>query len=423
MEKPGKMEDLSGTPGRREKMNRFIFMLSAAVLLALLSAPFAGLQGAPAQAQPPHESVAKGNNAFSVQLYRQLGAKEGNLFFSPYSISSALGMTYAGARGNTAKEMEEVLNFRSEQAQLHGAFKSLNKELTETAGKAGQKLKIANALVLTGGNVSNDFIDILKDSYGAEMFGGGLEVINSWVKKRTEGKIEKILEKLSPDSVCVILNAIYFKGTWDVQFKKEQTRNAPFNVSKGKQVPVSLMHQKGDLKVMEENGFQAVSIPYKGKSMSMVILLPKAVDGLPALEEKLTDRGLNEWLAILDGKRPQKVYLYLPKFKLETGYDLKSPFDRMGMKDAFREGVADFTGMGWKKGLLWIGQIKHKAFVEVNEEGTEAAAATAVEMVTKTAARPDHVIFRADHPFFFIIRDNRTGTILFMGRLTEPTGK
>jgi len=174
-------------------------------------------------------------------------------------------------------------------------------------------------------------------------------------------------------------------------------------------------------KLLESETFQAISLPYKGKALSMVILLPKSVDGLPAVEQQLTAGNLGGWLSKLDRQPDRKVSVYLPKFKLESGYDLVSPFQKMGMTDAFSP-AADFTGMGWQKGMLWIGQIKHKAFVEVNEEGTEAAAATAVEMVTKSMPMREPV-FRADHPFFFMIRDNETGTILFMGRMANPAGK
>jgi serpin B len=359
----------------------------------------------------------KGNTDFAVQLYHKLGVKEGNLFFSPYSVSSAMGMTYSGARGNTAKEMAGVLHFDSGLIELHSAFKSLNKALTVAVQKTGQKLNIANALVLTGGSVSGDFKSILKDNYDAEIFNGGLDTINGWVKMKTEGKIGKILEELSPNSVCVLLNAIYFKGIWESQFQKSSTYDAPFMVSANSKVNVPLMYQKSGYKLLNENNFKAISVPYKGNGLSMVILLPNAVDGVASLEKQLTAQSLKEWIAKLDKGRVQEVKLYMPKFKLEAGYDLVSSFMNMGMKNAFSP-AADFSGMGWPKGDLWISQIKHKAFVEVNEEGTEAAAATAVEMETKSI-RYDPV-FRADHPFLFIIRDNQSGTILFMGRMNNP---
>jgi serpin B len=266
--------------------------------------------------------------------------------------------------------------------------------------------------------VSGEYKSILKKFYQAEFFRGGLNDINGWVKKKTEGKIEKILEELDTNSVCVILNAIYFKGSWQSQFKKSNTHDAPFTVSADRQVTVPLMGQKGEFKLLAENDFQAVSIPYKGNGLSMVIMLPNAADGLVALEKQLTSKNLTGWLSKLDHQPVRKVDLYLPKYKLETAYDLIAPFKKMGIKDAFTNDVADFGGMGARVGDIHISQIKHKAFVEVNEEGTEAAAATAVEMATKSIVY--NPVFRADHPFLFIIRDNQTGAILFMGRIVKP---
>jgi serine protease inhibitor len=368
------------------------------------------------------DTLVEGNTAFAVKLYRELGTSEGNLFFSPYSISSALGMTYAGARENTAKEMKDALSFELEQRQLHSSFKKLNQELTLNAHKAGQKLNVANGLCLTGADVSKEFKALLKDNYDAEFFAGGLDKINGWVKQKTEGKIEKILEKLNPNSVCVILNAIYFKGVWESQFKEAQTHDAPFTLSSTKQVKVPLMYQRSEFSILTKKDFQAAAIPYKGKRMSMIVLLPQDVDGLAKLEKQVTTQNLKQWLAELDEKPARETELFMPKFKLETGYDLVPPCKELGMKDAFDTGgKADFRGMGWPKGDLWISQIKHKAFVEVNEEGTEAAAATAVEMARKCVR--DYPIFRADHPFLFMIRDNQTGSLLFMGRIVDPHSK
>ena len=368
------------------------------------------------------DTVVKGNTAFAVKLYREFSASEGNIFFSPYSISSALGMTYAGARENTAKEMKEALDFRMEQAQLHSAFKKLNRNLTANAHKSGQKLNIANGLCLTGGDVSKDFKALLRDNYDAEFFAGDLAKINGWAKQKTEGRIKKILDKLDPNSVCVLLNAIYFKGIWESQFKKNSTYDAPFKVSANKQVKIPLMHQKSRFKILNEKEFQAVSVPYKGKRLSMVVLLPKDAEGLARLERQLTTQNLKQWLVKLDKQPDRETHLYLPKYKMETSYDLVSSFRNLGIKDAFDTGgKADFSGMGWPKGNLWISQIKHKAFVEINEEGTEAAAVTTVEM-TKSCARR-YPVFRADHPFFFMIRDNQTASILFMGRIVDPSGK
>jgi serpin B len=365
--------------------------------------------------------LVEGNTAFAVDLYHQLRTAEGNLFYSPYSVSTVLGMTYAGARGNTAAQMAAALHFKLDQAQLHPAFKGLSQELTARALECEMKLNIANALCLTDGDVNISFKTLLKEDYDAELFAGGLDEINNWVKKKTEGKIDKILESLNANSVCVLLNAIYFKGTWQSQFKRERTHDAPFSVSAKKQVTVSLMSQRGNYRILQEKGFQVAAIPYKGAQLSMVILLPQESDGLSTLEQQLTAQSLGKWLGELDRQPAQEVDLYIPKFKLETGYDLAPPCRKLGMNDAFDPTTADFSGIGWHKGVLWISQIKHKAFVEVNEEGTEAAAATAVEIATRSVRQ--YPVFRADHPFLFMIRDNKTGSLLFMGRMVDPGSK
>jgi serpin B len=398
-------------------MKKPILASFVALIVVLWGAPVIAAESSAASTQT---GLVKGNNDYGVQLYRELAATPGNLFVSPYSISSALAMVYAGARGNTAREMKEAMRFQFDQNQLNGAFKSLNKDMMATAGRGGSKLNIANGLCLTGGDVSKEYRAILQEDYSAEVFSGGLEQVNGWVKQKTEGKIPTILERLDANSICVILNAIYFKGVWESQFKKDRTFDAPFFVSDNKKVTAPLMCQKNDFRFLYENDFQILSIPYKGNDLSMVILLPEAKDGLPALERELTSAKLTDWLGRLDRQQRRTIELFLPKFKIETGYDLVSPCTKMGMKDAFGSS-ADFTGMGWKVGDLWISQIKHKAFVEVNEEGTEAAAATAVEMATKGIHYDP--VFRADHPFLFLIRENAKGTILFMGRMAEPAGK
>ncbi|MRR54877.1 MAG: serpin family protein [Deltaproteobacteria bacterium] len=402
-------------------MKRFVAVLPVMLLGVMFAGPGVSALAEPVSGAAERENIVQGNNAFALKMYRELGVPEGNLFFSPFSISSALGMTYAGARGDTAKEMKSVLHFSLDQSALPPAFKSLNSQLAATINKTGQKLNIANALVLTGGDVSGEFKATLKDYFAAGIFAGGLDKINGWVKQKTEGKIQTILEELDPNSVCVLLNAIYFKGAWASQFKKSSTHDASFNLAADRQVMVPMMYQKNDYKLLAEKDFQAVSLPYQGKSLSMVVLLPRTKDGLAGLEKQLSNENLTGWLAKLDRQPVQKIELFLPRFKLETSYDLVSPFTRLGMKDAFSLSKADFRGMGWPKGRLFISQIKHKAFVEVNEEGTEAAAATAVEMATKSF-RQDPV-YRADHPFLCLIRDNESGSILFMGRIVNPENK
>ncbi len=413
-------------------MNRLTVLLCTvvcAIILAVSASPVSAgsdcCSAPPASTEQPADlsltALVKGNSAFAVKLYQQLGSAGGNLFFSPFSVSSALGMTYAGARENTATEMKAAMSFGLDQEPLHDAFRQLNQKLASAANSDGQKLSIANGLCLTGGDVSEEFKALLQKNYGAELFAGDLEKINGWVKTKTEGKIEKILEMLDPNSVCVLLNAIYFKGTWQSQFDEKQTKEAPFRLSETENINVPFMYQKGSFRLIEKDDFQAIAMPYKGKALAMIAVLPQKVDGLAGLEKDLSPEKIEAWLAELDSASEQDVMLYLPKFKFETGYDLVPACAGLGMKDAFAPAAADFSGMGWPKGKLWISQIKHKAFVEVNEEGTEAAAATAVEMATKSISMDP--VFKADHPFIFLIRDNSTGSILFMGRVANPASK
>lgn len=398
-------------------MNRIRWCLSA-LLLAIAAAPAWGAAAAP---ENPVEVLVRGNRTFAVKLYQELGASKGNLFFSPHSVSTALGMTYAGARGNTAEEMKAALEFPTDTVRLHPAFRSLNQEIGANARRTGQKLTIANGLVLAGGDVGKPFKALLRENYDAELFAGRLEKINEWVRAKTEGKIDRILETLDPNSVCVILNAVYFKGAWDRRFEAEATHEAPFHLSPTEAVQVPLMVQRSPYRLLAKPDFQAISMPYQGNAFSMILFLPQEVDGLDGLEKRLTPESLMRWLEELDGAPARETELFLPKFKLETGYELIPPCRAMGMQDAFdASGKADFRGMGWPLGDLWISRIRHKAFVEVNEEGTEAAAATAVAMVTK--ALPGGPVFRADHPFLFLIRDNATGAILFLGRMADPRG-
>ncbi len=400
-------------------MNQVIKKLSIIMLTFFCSAAIAVIvEASPSGSSSLSDGITKGNNDFNVELYHMLSNAGGNLLFSPYSISTALGMTYGGARGNTAVEMKKTLHFQFDQTRLGKGFKNMDKQLMAAIGKDGQKLRIANGLCTTGGKIAPDYKAFLEKYYDAELFAGGLDKINAWVSKKTEGKITEILKELNPNSVCVILNAIYFKGQWENQFQKEYTHKSTFRVSATKQVQVPLMYQSNNMKMIQEKGVQAVEIPYKGNLLSMVILLPDTPDGLAGLEKQVTSANLDTWLTELDMQPARKTDLFLPRFKSETEYDLIGAFKAMGMKDPF-SATADFSGMGWPKGSLWISQIVHKAYIEVNEVGTEAAAATGVEMATKSV--PYFAVFRADHPFLYLIRDNRRGTILFMGRMDDPT--
>jgi serine protease inhibitor len=373
--------------------------------------------------------VVAGNNAFAVALYGQLRNQSGNLFFSPESISTALAMAYAGARGDTASQMAKTLHFTLPLDQLNPAMGALLGDLNTT--HQNYQLNVANALWAQQGYTFLDsFLNVLKTDYGAGLnqvnFKGATEAarltINQWVEKKTQDKIKDLLQPgaLRSDTRLVLTNAIYFKGDWETQFDKAQTKNEVFFLSPAQTATTPLMHREGSFSYFNGGTFQALEIPYKSKELSIIIFLPKDRSGLSALEQSLTASNLQQWLHQL-GPVP-KVIVTLPKFKSTQQFELGATLRAMGMPAAFGAG-ADFSGMTGKRDFA-ISEVIHKAYIDVNEEGTEAAAATAVTMRTM-AMRPVEQappIFRADHPFVFLIRDNRSDSILFMGRMANPGG-
>ncbi len=370
-------------------------------------------------------ALVRGNNTFALNLYGELKEQEGNLFFSPFSISAALAMTYGGARGNTAAQMEQVLYFEVTAERLHQTFAQLLEQLNARGKKGGYQLSVANALWgQQGVGFLKKFLDLTEKHYGAGLqqvdFAAATEAarqtINAWVEKETQGKIKDLIQPgvLNALTKLVLTNAIYFKGTWAEQFDRKATRDTPFTLATRRQVKVPMMHKTENFGYTEAEGFQALELPYAGDDLSMVIFLPREVDGLAALEKELSLENLESWLG---GLRRQTVQVSLPRFTMTSEFGLQDVLKSLGMTDAF-SGAADFSGMTGRRDLF-ISAVIHKAFVDVNEEGTEAAAATAVVMMTSAAPRPP-VVFRADHPFLFLIRDNRSGSILFIGRLVNP---
>ena len=390
----------------------------------------------PATATSDRAEAARGNNAFAIELYGRLRNQSGNLFFSPESISTALAMTYAGARADTAAEMAKTMHFTMPPGHLHPAMGELLRD--RNAAHDGYQLKEADALwVQTGYSLLPEFIKLNKDNYEADLdhvdFINGTEAsrqtINIWVEKRTENKIRELLQpgSLDRDTRLVLTNAIYFKGDWEVQFKKEDTKNEDFRLFAGRAIKTPLMHITRGFNYFDGVSFQALEIPYKKKELSMIVLLPKAMEGLSAFEQSLTPAKMQQLVRQL--WPAGTVIVTMPKFKMEAQFRLKDTLIAMGMKKAFDMKMADFSGIASREtmqrdGNLSISAVIHKAYVDVNEEGTEAAAATAVTVIT-LAARPTPptppIIFRADHPFMFLIRDNRSGSILFIGRVTNPS--
>ena len=373
------------------------------------------------------KALAKGNSAFALNLYRKLAARQGNLFVSPFSISTALAMTYAGARGDTEAQMAQAMRFGPERGQTHSAFKALIEDLNARQEKGSYELNVANALWGQEGlGFLEEFLDLTRENYGAGLqevdFEGDTEAarqtINEWVEKETNEKIKDLIQRgmLTPATQFVLTNAIYFKGDWMLPFDKERTSDMPFTLAAGGTVQTPMMQQTEEFRYMEAETFQALELPYAKQELSMIILLPRSTDELADLEQSLTQASLRKWLR---GLNHREVHVYLPRFRATYAVELAETLKEMGMTDAFSLPPADFSGMTGGQDLC-ISAIIHKAYVDVNEEGTEAAAATAVGMLGGVAMPQEPVVFRADHPFVFLIRDNRSGSILFVGRLADP---
>jgi serpin B len=395
----------------------------------MVSLPIANSAQTPPPAPSDRAAAVDGNNAFAVALYGQLRDQSGNLFFSPASVSTALAMTYAGARGITAAEMAKTLHFTLPPERLHPAMGALLADLN--ASHNGYQLRVADALwVQRGYPMLDGFLKLNKDNYGAGFnqvdFKQATETarstINQWVAQKTGDKIRDLVQPgaLNAETRLVLTDAIYFKSDWQRHFERALTKDEDFHLSPAQRIRVPLMNRQGGFNYFDGGRFQALELPYMSGELSMVVLLPRELGGLPDMERSLTPTNMRQWLGQL---RPfSKVVVAMPKFKMTQQFGLGDTLARMGMVKAF-QGDADFSGMSSERDFF-ISAVIHKAFIEVNEEGTEAAAATAVVMTGAIMHAPDPtppVVFRADHPFIFLIRDNRSGSILFMGRVTDPT--
>jgi serpin B len=381
-------------------------------------------------AKDDQKAVAYGGNEFAIELYQQLKAKDGNIFFSPYSISTALAMTYAGARNNTATEMAKVLRFNLPQEKLHPAFASLVNALNDGGKKGDYEMSVANALwIQKDYKLLDEFLALEKKHYGAGInevnyaadAEGARKTINGWVEKQTKDRIKDLIQPgiLSADTRLVLTNAIYFKGMWLVKFDKAKTREEKFFITADKTKAVPMMRMADDDETefgyTDNDEVQVLELPYQGKTLSMLVMLPRKVDGLADVEKALTADKVAGWAQKV---HPRKVKVTMPKFECTTSFSLAEALRAMGMKDAFDTSAADFSGITGAKDLF-ISAVIHKAFVKVDEYGTEAAAATAVIMTLGAGASMTPV-FKADHPFLFVIRDNASGSMLFMGRVMEP---
>jgi serine protease inhibitor len=499
-----------------------VLVLAGAVTLANAQGSVTGQANhllAAETGKPPVNYAVTANSDFAVDLYRQLskGNADENLFFSPYSISSALAMAAEAARGQTALEMGQVLRFPPAARRIGGdaqaipwntsllhtgmgqlnqrlekSHKPIPQEITEKMAKLQKEIEVAkdrmradlkkqiedakkahqrtdllepsaeetkkyrqliaelsevssqmdqydqvevhvaNAL---WGEKSQPFQQPYVDTIAKFYTAGGLfpvdfknnaeaarQEINAWVEKQTADKIKGLLGPGSVDDKTrmVLTNAIYFLGSWTSRFDPTSTSAQDFNVLGGKKVKAPLMHQTHEYRYWANRSLQALELPYKGGDFSMLVLLPRAADGLAAVEESLSAAHIAQLRAKLQAK---DVEVFLPKFKLETAYTLNDPLEALGMKQAFIVGQADFSGIDGGTGYFNISEVIHKAFVDVNERGTEAAAATGVAMLADDEPHIPPVVFRADHPFLFLICDNQSGSILFLGRMMNPKGQ
>jgi len=375
--------------------------------------------------------LVDGNSAFAFNLYQALKEDDDNIFYSPYSISLALAMTYAGARGETAQQMADTLHFTLSQARLHPAFNSLDLELSERGqgakGKDGEgfRLNIVNAIWgQKDYQFLSTFLDTLAENYGTGLrlldFVGAPEesrlTINNWVSDQTECRIEDLIPQglISVVTRLVLTNAIYFNAAWQHPFNQDITEDGPFYPLDGGKVTVPMMKQTEFFGYTEGDGYQAVELEYDGGELSMIILLPQA-DQFETFEASLDAQLVD---AIVKHLEPRRVALMMPRFEFESSFSLREVLSAMGMPVAF-SGSVDFSGMTGNRDLF-IADVVHKAFVSVDEAGTEAAAATAVAMEL-TAVPREPVEVTIDHPFIFLIRDIQTGTILFVGRIINPS--
>ncbi|XP_030340627.1 serpin B10-like [Strigops habroptila] len=411
------------------------------------------------------EALNNANTSFALEFFKQECQEDGdkNILFSPLSISSALATVYLGAKSNTADQMAKVLHFnkvegarnvtstikmqvfsRTEERlanqctcfqkteigksdNIHTGFKALNFEINQPT--KNYLLKSVNQLYGEKSlPFSKEYLQLAKKYYSAEpqsvdFVGAADEIrreINSKVEHQTEGKIQNLLPPGSVDSLTrlVLINALYFKGNWATKFEAEATRQRPFkiNMHTTKPVPMMYLSDKFNWTYVESVQTDVLELPYVNNDLSMFILLPSDITGLQKLESALTFENLSAWTSP-ELMEKMKMEVYLPRFRLEEKYDLKSTLSRMGLQDAFIEGQADFTGMS-ENGDLFLSHVFHKCYLEVNEEGTEAAAASSATLASRSLGAT--VIFVADHPFLFFIRHNKTKSILFLGRFSSP---
>jgi len=409
----------------------FRSMILASALLSLFCASPqpepqepAPKQDSPAAApveRPAPADVTAGQAEFGVELYRRLGAEPGNIFLSPASVSMALGMVHAGAEGETAGEMERALRYPA--AGLHEGMASLLRRLPIAAD--GRRVSIANALwVQQSFALKASYLETVRRHYGGgarqvDFVGAPVEAIaalNRWAEEQTAGRIKTILqrENINDRTRLVLTNAVYFKADWLLPFQAAQTRSRPFRLAGGGSVSVPMMRQRANFRLLETPAFEAVEMPYKGEELSMLLFLPSETSSLRQFEQALEGQALRSWAEQLMSSERRDLEMVLPKLELETRVSLVPQLQALGMRRAFTQ-MAQLGGMSDAR--LYLSDVLHQTILRVDEKGTEAAAVTAG--LAEIVSMPKQ--FHADRPFFFVIRDNRSGTLLFLGRIERPS--
>lgn len=390
----------------------------------------------PVQLGADARDAVKGINAFSIDLYRQTVSQPENHFISPASVSVAMSLAYRASGGTTAEEMRSVLHFSATPAEYLRATSSVLGSMNFK--KAGRELATANAIWVDRSVILRP--DYLADTTG--LAGSAIEqadfraapdaarqTINHWVEGKTNGRIRDLLAPphVTPATRWVLVNTIYWKANWALPFEKTSTRKEPFRQIDGQRVQIDLMHQRSSFHVLERDGMKAILLPYEGGELEMVVFLPNSFNGLTAFEKRLTPDRLSDWLTRLDQSESRDTMLTLPKMHLGWGKNLVPTFKTMGLNAPFGMD-ADFSAIVTPadSGALAIGAVVHQTYLDVDENGSEAAAATAVTTDMIISGRrgpppPPPFVFRADHPYFFVLRDRRTGLICFMGRFVTAS--
>ena len=404
---------------------RSALFISAAGALASCGESFGPIEGLPRELSIAEGKLVDADNRFAFKLFREVATQEddgSNVFLSPLSVGMALGMTYNGAAGTTREAMQQTLELDGMTIQeVNEAYQGLIALLKNLDPRV--EFTLANSIWYRDGvPIVPDFVDRNQQYFDAQVTAldfsdpGAADVINGWVNDQTRGKIPDIVDPpINPLTFMFLINAIYFKGDWTYQFDKDLTRSEPFLLSDGSQTTVPMMSQSDEIpiRVFRDGEHTVVDLFYGGQAFSMTIVVPDDAASISTLAQNLTDTQWHSWTIDLDST---ESFVSIPKFTLEYEIELNAVLEALGMELAFTPGAADFTNMV-ATGGAYIEKVKHKTFVEVNEEGTEAAAVTSVEMGL-TSAPP---VVRIDRPFLFAIRENYSGTILFMGKIVDPS--